>query len=178
MSVCSWRAERPRLWRPLLCDASVTTQRSARCGFFHALSHPRPGLFSPVGQKWAELVPDPLSNSIPDRRGSPTPPNATTAGLPTPIRGLCTLSHPHDEAERPSDDIEERRKNHTERPPRASRSRRQMFLGRSLREFLERSGPAQPPATLSRSVRSRSPGQGPSGVKGIQRCLPASPSLR
>ena len=120
----------------------------------------------------------PLSNSIPDRRGSPTPPNATTSGLPTPIRGRCTLSHPHDEAERPSDNIEERRKNHTERPPRASRSGRQMCLSRSPREFLERSGPAQQPATLSRSVRSRSPGQGPPGVKGIQRCLPASPSLR
>ena len=34
MSVCSWRADRPRLWRPLLCDASVTTRRSARCGVF------------------------------------------------------------------------------------------------------------------------------------------------
>jgi hypothetical protein len=34
MSVCSWRADRARLWLPLLCDASVTTRRSARCGLF------------------------------------------------------------------------------------------------------------------------------------------------
>ena len=32
-------------------------------GFFHALSHLRPGLVSPAGKEWAELVPDPFGSS-------------------------------------------------------------------------------------------------------------------
>ena len=32
-------------------------------GFFHALSHSRPGLFSSAGQEWAELVPDSFTGS-------------------------------------------------------------------------------------------------------------------
>jgi hypothetical protein len=30
-------------------------------------SHPRPGLFSSIGQKWAELVPDPFDKRIEDK---------------------------------------------------------------------------------------------------------------
>ena len=41
--------------RAQACDASVTTRRTARSGAFHALSDPRPGLFSSARKEWAEL---------------------------------------------------------------------------------------------------------------------------
>jgi len=100
MCVCSWRAERPRLWRPLLCDASVTTQRSAWCGFLYALSHPRPGLFSSVGQKWAELVLDPLVKFDPRSARVSDPAERNDLRSPDSDQGTLYLVTP---TTRPSD---------------------------------------------------------------------------